>query len=208
MAKKFKDLTQEQVDRFHADLAKVGIDKDSVPKQVNTHDYPEGLKVGHSFNCSKLCHAKDIDELNTMIGLPSKDYQSGKLDDSGTVYPEAFAKTQVVAKAKSADDVKKALDPADHKTIRQAMAAYVQGDSAKVSSYKDVINTVHFSKPVALAAHAAQDITITADNPLIVKGDNGQPVSLTYGTVTIEKGGYIQADVPLTLNAQVFTIEQ
>ncbi len=206
MTKKFKDLTQEQLDRYHATLAKLGVDKDSVVKQCQTSDHAGGMTVGHQHNCTKHLDITSIDDLNKKVGLDCKQYQNGALDDSDVYYPAAL--TTKLAKGATPAEIKKQLSSDDHKQIKQAMVSYLQGDSAKVASYKDAINATHFAKPVAMAVHAAADITITAGSPLIIKGVDGQPVSLVYGTVTVEPGGYIQSDVPLTIDSQVFTIQQ
>lgn len=206
MTKKFKDLTAEQLERYHATLAKFDIDKDSVVKQCQTSDHAGGMTVGHQHNCTKHLDVTCIEDLNKKVGLDCNLYQNGTLDDSGVHYPAAL--TTKLAKGAAPAELKKQLSSDDHKQVKQAMVSYLQGDSAKVASYKDAINASYFAKPVTLAVHSAEDITITAANPLIIKGTDGQPVSLVYGTVTVEPGGYIQSDVPLTIDSQVFTIQQ
>ena len=58
---------------------------------------------------------------------------------------------------------------------------------------------------MTMAVQGAQDITITANNPLIINTPDGSPTTLVFGTVTVEKGGYILMKTPLNLDCQVFT---
>ena len=202
MSKKFKDLSQAQIDNHNNALKRLGIDPASVANSCNTADHPSGMHVGHSHNCTKKIALTCIDDLNAKVGFPCENYQNGSHSDADINYPAPCG----IAKG-SREELKTNMTAQQHADVQQAMSAMVQGDSAKVADYKEAINTLHFSKAVTLAAHAANDITITAANPLIVLDDGGQPVTLVYGTVTVEKGGYIQSSVPLTLKSQVFTIE-
>ncbi|CAH9063979.1 hypothetical protein PSECIP111951_03016 [Pseudoalteromonas holothuriae] len=207
MSKKFCDLTDSQKAAHDATLAKYTIDKSATPESTNTSDHPGGLQVGHEHNYTKQVAVKDIDDLNDKVGYPSEYYHNGTADDSDIDYPAPFAQSSIAKMNPKDADFKKQLSKEEHKVLKQAMNSYLHGDSSKLQDYKDAINTTFFRKPLMMAVSSSQDITITKDHPLIVKGDHsGQPVHLIYGTVTIEDGGYIQSDVPFTISSQVFTV--
>ena len=205
MSKTFKDLTQEQVDRHNAGLAKLGIDPDKISPYHQTSDHPGGMIVGPEHNYTKKIEVNSIEELNTLVGYPCEYFHSGKTDDSDLDYPAPFAKTHLAVEGASAHEIKEQLTTDEHEQVKQAMVHFLQGDSAKVDSYKDIINAVHFENPVTLTVASAQDILITAQNPLIFHATDGQPITANYGTITVENGGYIQSNVPLNLTCQVFT---
>jgi hypothetical protein len=203
MSKKFKDLSQAQIDSHNNTLKRFGIDPASVVQSCNTADHPGGMRVGHQHNCTKKIALTSIDDLNDKVGFPCENYQNGSHSDADINYPGPCT----IAKG-SREELKANMSVQQHADVQQAMTAMVMGDSAKVADYKEAINTLNFSTPLLMAVHAAEDITITADDPLIVVPDeDGKPVAMIYGTVTVKKGGYIQSSVPLILTSQVFTIE-
>ena len=203
MSKQFKDLTAEQAQRFHDALARLSVDRNLVAARIFTSDHPGGLNIGHKHQCSRICMASSIDDLNAKMGIPCADYHSGKHDDSDIDYPAPLTLPTLAAN----ESLKSALTDSQFRQVHQAMTAYLQGDSNKVASFQAAINELHFAQPMAMAVHAANDLVIDKDHPLIVKSHNGKPVTLIYGTVTVKPGGQIISDTPLRLESQVFTIE-
>jgi len=206
MAKTSKDLSAEQKAAYEATLAKYGINSNQVAKTVNTGDYPSGLDVGLEQNCTKKVPISDIDELNEKMGFPCEHYTNGKADDSDIEYPQEFEQCKISKLNSKADDFRTQLCKEDHNTLSKALSCCLHGNSQKMAKYKPAINAAFFKEPVIMAVHAAQDITISKDHPLVVKSKGGKTAHLIYGTVTIEPGGYILAEVPFTITSQVVTV--
>jgi hypothetical protein len=203
MSKQFKDLTPVQVQRHHDALARLGVDRHSVAARITTSVHPGGLSIGHKHQCSRICTASSIDDLNAKVGIPCADYHSGKHDDADIDYPAPLTLPKLAAN----QSLKSALSGNQFKQVHQAMTAYLQGDSNKVASFKAPINALYFAKPMEIAVHGANDLVIDKDHPLIIKSHDGKPVTLVYATVTVKPGGKIISDAPLKFESQVFTIE-
>lgn len=207
MEKKFSDLSEEQVENFYANLKKFGISPDSVQPLCRTCDHSGDLIIGHQGTNDHIHTIDSVQTLKALVGPPDSDYHEKVADDSFVKYPKPAEQTKIVsfsAVNNNVEELKEQMTLVHHKEVNKALHAYILGDSTKVADYEDHINALHF--PMEIAVHAAKDLIISKDKPLIVKGDNGKPVSLVYGTATVEKGGFIEVHVPLTMKCQVFTI--
>ena len=214
MAKKFSDLTEHQVNNFHAELAKVGINHHDIMGVCVTGEQgnKEGTKVGHELAHSDVEPAAvttvdSVQHLKQLTGIPDHDYHSKKYSDGFVHYPKQMRDLAIPTLKSCKNDVcelKNQMSPAQHREVGKALHAYIKGDSTKVADYEDHINAIHF--PMTVTSYAAEDLIITKDKPLIVDSPNDQPVHLVYGTITVEPGGYILAKVPLKLSCQVFTV--
>lgn len=211
MSKLFKDLSSDQQARFHAKCQQFGIDPASVPQQMSTENDAQGVVLGHPAVNAALPPARTITvnsiaELSQYGGCSDEEYTSGRASDAFVRYPQPLSALSAPGLAECDGDVcklKDSLTLEQHEAVSQAMHAYVMGNSSKVQEYEEHINALHF--PMQMAVYAAQDLVITADNPLVVDNPNGSPTTLIYGTVTVEQGGYIQVRSPLSLDAQAFT---
>ena len=212
MVKKFQDLSEEQHDRFNARLETLGIDPSSIPENVTTPS--GGLQVGHpgvnsSFPPARVAEIANLQELLAIGGNSDESYRNRTSSDSFVRYPQPASAMTLPSLASCNNDVcqlKDSLSLEQHQEISKALHAAVMGDSSKVEDYHEHINAIHF--PMQVALYAAQNITITPDNPLIINNPDNQPTSLVFGTVTVEPGGYIEAKTPLELHSQQFTVQQ
>ena len=140
-----------------------------------------------------------ISDMNKLVGIPDTN------DDSHVEYPEPARQEllNLLKSANSTDEFHRSVTPDMHDNIRKAATAFVLGNSSKVKDYEPLINARMF--PGKVAAFVADDIVITAENPLIIKP--GDPQVHNYGTITVKPGGYIQVSENATINCQQFIME-
>jgi hypothetical protein len=118
----------------------------------------------------------------TYLGAPTINYRS------------------LIARAQADNCTLESLLGADElDNLATQMRAYMLGDSRKVpAEHVEMLNALRF--PLMATYTPGENITITAQNPLII--DSSWPSSLVFGIMTIEPGGYIQANVPVNITAQ------
>ncbi len=214
MTKSFKDLTSDQLARFTATCQHFGIDPGSVPAQVDTAKVKDGVLCGHpsgsaEFPVSKIHDVNTIAELNALGGCKDDSYTKGVASDSFVSYPPSAASLGLPSLAACGGDVCKLKDSMtldQHEAVAKAMNAYLMGNSAKVSDYEEHINAIHF--PMQVVSHAAQNIVIGPNNPLIINNPSGAPTNVVAGTITVQRGGYILVKTPLSMNSQIFTVQK
>ncbi|MCW7546991.1 collagen-like protein [Photorhabdus sp. APURE] len=152
------------------------------PKQLKTSDFdgpvifsndPETATVPPAFFT-----VQTIQELKALNGVPDSRYGSGKMAPYHPL-PEPFSAERL------------ANVPANHIDLCKAFRAYVYGDSALVKDYEEILNVKRF--PMKVALYSGEEITITTDNPLIIKDkdSNGELVVLVYDQITIEPEGKV-----------------
>ncbi|MBS9435809.1 collagen-like protein [Photorhabdus noenieputensis] len=158
----------------------VGLERQ--PKQLKTADFdgpvifsndPETATVPPAFFT-----VQTIQELKALNGVPDSRYGPGKMESSHPL-PEPFS-------AKRLANVS-----GDHIDLRKAFRAYIYGDSALVKDYEEMLNAKHF--PMKIALYSGEEITIAANNPLIIKDKEqcGELVVLVYNQITIEPEGKV-----------------
>ncbi|MCF8479958.1 MAG: hypothetical protein K9H25_05965 [Rhodospirillum sp.] len=156
---------------------------------------------------SKKVEVKDLAQYKAVGGPPDSHFDKSAGADRHITYldPPKVDYAGLKAKAKADSCALESLLGSDElDSLGTQMRAYVLGDSRKVpKEHEEMINAVKF--PMTAVMAGGEDITITAQNPLILEGD--APITLHYGTMTIEKGGYIEANVPVTLNVTHMIIE-
>jgi hypothetical protein len=157
---------------------------------------------------TKLITIDSVQHLKQLAGIDDSHFKAHPSADRAIHYPAApvtnFA--QAITRARSDNCALETLiHPDDTKNIGHAMLAYVNGDSSKVSNYEPVLNAMRF--PAQGMLTVAQDVTVTPQNPLII-GHNSNitqdPVLgalCVFGTITIEPGGQIIVQVPVTIKA-------
>ena len=212
MAVMFKDLSSGKQQNFADKCRKFGIDPGGVPKLVSTSDMKDGAACGHpagnsAFPPAKVMTINSIQEMKSLGGCDDQEYLQGRASDACIAYPGSLASLAAPTLQSCDGDVcilKDAMTLDHHDAVAKAMNAYMMGNSTKVSDYESHINAIHF--PMQMAVHAAEDIVITKDKPLIVNNPTGAPTTLIFGTVTVEPGGYILAQTVLNLSSQTFTV--
>jgi hypothetical protein len=95
------------------------------------------------------------------------------------------------------------LTEADDQQLYAALRACLAGRQNEVQSYTDMLNERYF--PMTMNAFTAEDIVVTADNPLIISPQGHDPVSVTCNTLTLEPGGQIICEAPVILTCNTFT---
>jgi hypothetical protein len=147
----------------------------------------------------KIVPVASIAELNKLVGIADTN------DDSHVEYPVSLPKAHLAVfnSAKSTEEFHSSVTHEMHANIHKAATAYVLGNSKKVHEYEPLINARMF--PGKVAVFVAQNITVTAESPLIIKP--GDPQLHNYGIVTIKPGGYIRVEEHATFNVQQFIVE-
>lgn len=185
------NLSQEQQAAFEAVNQKYGLK--ATDFHGTTEDKPTVLSSDptESHVPPKMISVGSIAALKKMIGRPDSD------DDSHITYPEPLSESQkdLVNTANARGELLSGLGAEGVRSVKRAAKAHVMGNSSKVSGYEKLINAVHF--PGQLAAFTASTITITAANPLIIKGSS--PVVLNYAIMTFQSGGYVQIETDASI---------
>jgi hypothetical protein len=152
------------------------------PQTLTTADYPGGLvfssQPGNGPVEPVYLLFKNIQEMKAIGGVSDHEYGADGMDEHHPL-PAPFSAERLQGAEGS------------HADICAAFRAYIYGNSAQVKDYEAILNEKRF--PMRVALYAGEDITVTANNPLIVedKGNHGDPVVLTYRNVTVERGGRI-----------------
>ncbi|WP_118988362.1 hypothetical protein, partial [Photorhabdus sp. CRCIA-P01] len=152
------------------------------PKQLKTSDFDGPVIFSNDLKTATVPPAfftvQTIQELKALGGVPDSRYGPGKMEPYHPL-PEPFSAERL------------ANVPENHIDLCKAFRAYIYGNSALVKDYEEMLNVKCF--PMKVALYSGEEITITADNPLIIKDkDNyGEPVVLVYNQITIEPEGKV-----------------
>ncbi|CAQ83282.1 MULTISPECIES: hypothetical protein [Photorhabdus] len=152
------------------------------PKQLKTSDFDGPVIFSNDLETATVPPAfftvQTIQELKALNGVPDSRYGPGKMEPYHPL-PEPF----------SAERLANVSD--NHIDLRKAFRAYIYGDSTLVKDYEEILNAKRF--PMKVALYSGEEITITADNPLIIEDKEhcGEPVVLVYNQITIEPEGKV-----------------
>ncbi|WP_391529699.1 hypothetical protein [Photorhabdus akhurstii] len=152
------------------------------PKQLKTSDFDGPVIFSNDLKTATVPPAfftvQTIQELKALNGVPDSQYSSGKMESHHPL-PEPFSVERLVNV------------PANHIDLCKAFSAYIYGDSALVKDYEEMLNAKRF--PMKVAFYSGDEITISKDNPLIIrdKDNRGEPVVLVYNKITIEPEGKV-----------------
>lgn len=187
------DLTTEQQEAFRARLALAGIDPADVVARIgpDTHQGPVVLSADPERSTIKphALRVRDVDQMKQLAGNQDEHYESGLMVEHHTI-PEAWPADQNHL-------TRATMEPEQRNTVHHAHLVWLYGNSASVSSYRDIINKVEY--PRVVPVFAAEELEITAANsPFVVEGDSGH----VYGIVTIYAGGSIKFEGNVDFNAQ------
>ncbi|QXF34845.1 hypothetical protein B0X70_17990 [Photorhabdus akhurstii] len=151
-------------------------------KQLKTADFDGPVIFSNDLETATVPPAfftvQTIQELKALNGVPDNQYSSGKMESHHPL-PEPFS-TERLANA-----------PDNHIDLCKAFSAYIYGDSALVKDYEEMLNAKRF--PMKVAFYSGDEITISKDNPLIIrdKDHSGKLVVLVYDKITIEPEGEV-----------------
>ncbi|RAW92119.1 hypothetical protein [Photorhabdus laumondii] len=152
------------------------------PKQLKTADFDGPVIFSNDLETATVPPAfftvQTIQELKALNGVPDSRYGPGKME-SHYPLPEPFSAERL------------ANVSGYHIDLRKAFRAYIYGDSALVKDYEEILNAKRF--PMQVALYSGEQITINADNPLIIEDKEhcGEPVVLVYSQITIEPEGKV-----------------
>jgi len=191
------ELTPEQRQAFDDRLRELGLDSSHVVSSLNTGDTPGPTYLSNNpAHNSAIAHrtitVNHIDDLKRLAGIPDADYESGAMQHHLQAPPEWPQEKN----AHALED----LDPTERGHLRNALAAYVYGDSSRVSSYTAVLNNNFF--PLQAGAFAVLNVTVSTSSPLVLAGNNN---AFNFGIVTIDPGGQIIVETDCTVTCQQMT---
>ncbi|WP_157975418.1 collagen-like triple helix repeat-containing protein [Photorhabdus sp. CRCIA-P01] len=152
------------------------------PKQLKTADFDGPVIFSNDLKTATVPPAfftvQTIQELKVLGGVPDSQYGPGKMEPHHLL-PEPFSVERL------------ANVPGNHIDLCKAFSAYIYGDSALVKDYEEMLNAKRF--PMKVAFYSGEEITISEDNPLIIrdKDSYGEPVVLVYNKITIEPEGKV-----------------
>lgn len=198
MAAKFADLTEEQKQRFHAQLAAFGISSNDIPSTIHADGSvrmsrdPE-LATVKTFTVA----VKDLAQLKRLCGVPDSVFrQQGS--DAHISYPAKPPAERVLRLTTGGKQVTQAaLTEDDRKAVKTAMTAYLLGNSSKVEAeHVQICNALEF--PMKLSVVATKDLTVSGPYPVTQ--------ALVCGTITIESQGYLQVEGDVSIQTQVLTV--
>lgn len=199
-------LTQDQQNFLAPRLTALGSDITALSGRSfgpSTHSGPMIISSNPSRDNlgSRSIEVTSVAQYKEIGGVPNTHFDKMPGSDRHITYLGAsHTNFRALLDRAKADDCKfKSLLSADDlNDISTQMRAYVLGDSRRVPpEYEEAINNVFF--PMMITYTPGEDITITAANPLII--DSSYPAQLTFGTITIEPGGYIQMNVAVNITA-------
>ncbi|MCW7546992.1 collagen-like protein [Photorhabdus sp. APURE] len=152
------------------------------PKQLKTSDFDGPVIFSKDPKTATVPPAfftvQTIQELKALSGVPDSRYGPGKIEPYHPL-PEPFSAERL------------ANVPANHIDLCKAFRAYIHGDSALVKDYEEILNAKRF--PMKIALYSGDEITITANNPLIIKDkdQSDEPIVLVYDRITIGPEGKV-----------------
>lgn len=211
MAILFNDLSCNQQEQFKATCRRHGIDPNTVRATLSTDNMGKGVLCGHpaassAFPPDNIVQVDSVKQLKALGRGEGADDVLGATGAAAVRYPKPLAEMampDLAAFEGQTVKLRNSLTRPQFQAVSDAMNAYLLGDSSRVADYEDYINKLHF--PLQMAVYAVADLEITAANPLLVAYSTS-PTSLIFGTVTVQPGGYIEAQSTLQMNVQTMTI--
>jgi|GEM_PF-1613010 hypothetical protein len=209
-------LTAEHKKNQLTELAKHNIVQADIIPEINTLGSGNGVVLSSNVNESHYAPsgwvmATSIKDLKDKLGVKDDEIDAGTKSDHHINYPPEPSSTLLKLHKDSPDGC--SFERNLHENYKQdahhlanATLAYVMGHSQKVKKYEDAINKVSFPKPMTIPVFAAENVTVSPGNPLILKSEDNKPIVVNFGTVTVEQGGEIQIIGGSTQwTSQVFT---
>ncbi|WP_029011790.1 hypothetical protein [Niveispirillum irakense] len=164
---------------------------------------------------SRRVIVKSVRHLKELAGIPDEHVRAMSAAGDTIRYPAAApidANAAIDRARDSGQPLGDPIHPTDRDMIDLALHAYVMGDSDRVRLHEPLIDALRF--PAELVVATAQDITVTAENPLIIgpnspyaKKDPTLGALAAFGTVTVKSEGVIEISIPITITADRFIFE-
>lgn len=141
---------------------------------------------------AKTVVINNVEELKAIVGVAGADSSSLK---GAAAIPAAWPQSKNNLE-------KHELTESDDLDVYAALRAIVLGNHDAVNSYTDIVNKRFF--PMSMSAYACENITVTADNPLVIEPHGHDPVSVVVNTLTLEPGGQIICEAPVIMTVNTF----
>lgn len=190
-----ESLSPEQQEAFKDRLKELRMDPAKVLSEISpdTHQGPIVLSIDPDRSHVPPHHVTvdSIDEVKRIAGNPDADFESGKMQEHHQIPPDC--PSEILA-----------ADPGTLNADQNAMVdlaerAYIYGNSARVTSWREAIDRHRF--PVTFAVFAAESVCLDSSNsPLIIDSHSAH----NFGTLKVCKGGWIQVAENGTMTIQNF----
>jgi hypothetical protein len=199
-------MTPEQLARFRARVESLGASFDeAMATHISTQGATEPVVLSMDLDRTvlppRVLVVRDVATLKSQGGVSDAAYGSG-LSDNAIAYPPTYDRQidKLLDRARSRAELRALLGAERQRTVRQALDAWLLGNSARVRDYERVINAAHF--PTYAAAWTLASICVAAGTTVtLVPPPNtpDPPTLVVTGDVCIEEGGLIQSLVPVTV---------
>ena len=194
-------LTDTHKKKQLTELAKHNLSQADMLPNIDTSQSEDGVILSSNINESHHAPsgwvmAANVKELKEKLGVKDSDIDAGLVSDGHIKYPPAASNNLLELHSSSIDGCAFDQSLKDHHLedahhLSNATTAFVMGHSAKTQSYENSINKVSFPKPMTVPVFAVENVVVTKDKPLIIKGEDDKPVVVNFGSVTVEPGGQI-----------------
>lgn len=227
----FDDLTDEQKQEFARIAESFGLEptkddpypttcenletSDETPEVVLAHGETEAIVGGRSIRIAPETFViRDVTHMKELVGKPDSTFDPGGPEtDRHLDYPEMSPQVreayEIGNTAAFEHRPKCAMDDLlgrlDKREIKEAMAAFVHGDSRRLADYEAVINAMHF--PMTVSVHSVQELIVHTGHIKTLGDPNTPGQVFNFGVVTVYKGGEIQLVNDATLISQMMVQE-
>lgn len=93
-------------------------------------------------------------------------------------------------------------DDSDTSVIRPVKVAF--SNTAQRDSFLSFANYSNDNFPMEVTTFSANDVLVTAQNPLVISPSGPNPVVVNIGTLTMEPGGQIECLTSVIMNVTAF----
>lgn len=181
-------------------MSRYGLTEDIIHKETIDVTGPDPIYFSADPNVPSVVEPvfvtiHSVDEFKEFGGNPDHLYENGTLEERYEApSPWPAARTALPYEELTAQE---------QSAICKAYKAYIEGNSKKVQSYKEVIQKHFF--PTELAILAANDLIVRSGQTVNLQGGSSQPVTFSYNTITVEPGGRINTTGIVKILSNTFT---
>jgi hypothetical protein len=212
MAKMFASFAADEVARFHAVQARLGLTPAHLSHTgtLQTKDFGGHLVISTDGKESRIPTIRvpfnSIAELKHLGGIPDEFYTAEGRSDSAIYYPSAPPAPRIASLLATNDvcDLRYLMSDEEHEVLRHAAVAYMMGNSAKVKAFEPMLN-LQFGAS-SLEVVTAQDLVVNANQLVEIKAPDNRALVLNFGSVTVERGGQLRVLCQTQFNTQIMTV--
>lgn len=212
MVRTFAGLASQEVSRFHAVQARLGLTPAHLSHTgvLQTKDFGGHLVISTDPAELRIPTIRvpysTMADLKRLGGIPDEFYTSEGRSDSAIYYPPAPLHARLATLAASNDVciMRHLMTDEELETLNHASVAYMMGNSAKVKAFETMLD-LQFGAS-SLEVVSAQDLVVNANQMVEIRSPDERPIVLNFGTVTVERGGQFQVQCRTQFNTQVMTV--